>query len=230
MRNYLFTTPLNMPRGSHYGSSYRIFYSRKLSRRVKAYSNLEHDNLITLEMNPAVKYYCEQPCEATVETDGKYEQTYFDVYVVYTDGREELQEVKYYSDLQPESKDYLSNQHQITLQTAYCKQKNLKYVVRTDNEIYTGNMLLKNLEWLAAKVRRTVINENSYNREAEKTLLQFIKIRKKITILELLEAGRITSENGMDLLAELYYKGNICFLDIEKKQISNNTEIEIIWQ
>ena len=85
--NYKFTTPIEMPRSTHYGNNYWIFESRKLHRRVTAYSNLEYENLLTLEMNPEVVYYCEQPCSTTVFVSGKEHKTIFDVYIVYKNGR-----------------------------------------------------------------------------------------------------------------------------------------------
>ena len=69
--NYKFTTPIKMPRGTHYGSNYWMFESKKIHRCVTAYSNLEYENLLTLEMNPEVEYYCEQPYSATVFVGGK---------------------------------------------------------------------------------------------------------------------------------------------------------------
>lgn len=40
---YKFSEPLEMPRATHYGSNYWMFESRKLHRRVTAYSNLDID-------------------------------------------------------------------------------------------------------------------------------------------------------------------------------------------
>ena len=81
--NYKFTTPIKMPRGTHYGSNYWMFESKKIHRCVTAYSNLEYENLLTLEMNPEVEYYCEQPYSATVFVGGKEYKTIFDA-VSYT--------------------------------------------------------------------------------------------------------------------------------------------------
>ena len=97
--NYKFTTPIEMPRSTHYGNNYWIFESRKLHRRVTAYSNLEYENLLTLEMNPEVVYYCEQPCSTTVFVSGKENKTIFDLYIVYKYGREDFLVVKYLQEL-----------------------------------------------------------------------------------------------------------------------------------
>ena len=93
-----YTKPIAMPRSTHYGNNYWIFQSRKLHRRVTAFSDLEYENLLCLEMDANVRYYCEQPCEVNVFIGGKEYSTIFDVWVVYTDGSEEFQEVKYFDD------------------------------------------------------------------------------------------------------------------------------------
>lgn len=63
---YKFSEPLEMPRATHYGSNYWMFESRKLHRRVTAYSNLEYENLLILEMSHHIEFFCEQPYKATV--------------------------------------------------------------------------------------------------------------------------------------------------------------------
>ena len=61
LKKMKFTTPIEMPRGTHYGSNYFIVYSHKIKRNVKLYSNLEYYNFLTLETDPNVEYFCEQP-------------------------------------------------------------------------------------------------------------------------------------------------------------------------
>ena len=71
--NYKFTTPIKMPRGTHYGSNYWMFESKKIHRCVTAYSNLEYENLLTLEMNPEVEYYSD--CSAQINLAGSQKRT-----------------------------------------------------------------------------------------------------------------------------------------------------------
>ena len=99
--NHLFKTPIEMPRGSHYGSDYWICQSHKIKRRVHMYSMLEFWNFITLEMDSSVEYFCEQPFEIEIhdEKSEKIRKSVFDFWVLYTDGREEFQEVKYSSEI-----------------------------------------------------------------------------------------------------------------------------------
>ena len=89
-----YTTPVNIPRSTHYGSNYYEFLSRKLKRTVRAFSSLEYWNQICLEMDYQVEKYCEQPLEAEVYYDGKTYKTVFDIWVKYRDAREEFQKVK----------------------------------------------------------------------------------------------------------------------------------------
>ena len=44
-----YTTPVNIPRSTHYGSNYYEFLSRKLKRTVRAFSSLEYWNQICLK-------------------------------------------------------------------------------------------------------------------------------------------------------------------------------------
>lgn len=56
-----YINPIEMPRGTHYGSNYWEAYSNKLKRKICLFSNLEYENFLSLEMNANVMKYCEQP-------------------------------------------------------------------------------------------------------------------------------------------------------------------------
>ena len=83
LKKMKFTTPIEMPRGTHYGSNYFIVYSHKIKRNVKLYSNLEYYNFLTLETDPNVEYFCEQPHEISVCIDNKLGKAIFDMFVEY---------------------------------------------------------------------------------------------------------------------------------------------------
>ncbi len=221
---YLFKTPIDMPRGTHYGNNYWIFQSRKVGRRVTAFSNLEYENLITLEMDPNVEFYCEQPCEQTVIIDGKRNQTAFDVYVVYKDGREEFQEIKYQEELDSDSKAGERSRKQIEVQRSWCLQNGYPYVVRTDKDIETGVYTIRNLTYLCSKARRY----NVANKIMDNSILQFLSERGSISIGQLYASGRITAYTGLDYLADLFYRGLISFSDFETKPITNTTEVSVL--
>lgn len=221
--DYLYSTPIKMPRGAHYGSNYWVFRSRKLGRRVTAFSNLEYENLISLEMDHNVVHYCEQPCEQVVNLDGERHKTVFDVYVVYKDGTEEFQEVKYTEELESDDKRGERSRRQIEIQKHWCLQNNYKYTVRTDKEIEPGPYAIRNLSVLCAKARRRshddAISANSF--------IQYLSERGCLTIGQLYSSGRITSMRGLDYLADLFYRGIIQFKDIYNEPISNTTEVSL---
>ena len=56
-----FSMPVEMPRATHYGNNYFAVYSNKIHRVCHFYSNLEYYNFLSLEINPEVKKFCEQP-------------------------------------------------------------------------------------------------------------------------------------------------------------------------
>ena len=63
--------PIEMPRCRKYGNNYYITYSKKLNRNITLYSQLEYHNFLTIEMNPHVMDFCEQPLAINVEIDNK---------------------------------------------------------------------------------------------------------------------------------------------------------------
>ena len=220
-KNYRYTTPVEMRRSTHYGNNYYVIPSRKLGRNVTAFSYLEYCNVIALEMNSEVIYYCEQPCTVEVYVDGKKSQTTFDAYVVYIDGSEEMQEIKYLSELQADNKKGERDREQISRQKLWCTQNNIAYTVRTDSIIMPGSFTIRNLEWLAAKARRY----SKTNDVVRKVLISYLKENGKLTIGQLYASGNLTYKNGLDLLADIYYRGEIFINKIDSEQISNKTEV-----
>ena len=133
---YRYSRPLDMPRGTHYGNNYWIMQSVKLGRRVTAFSNLEHYNHIRLEMDPSVIYYCEQPCRASVKMgDGIDRGIVFDVYVCYSDGREEMEEVKYKSELNGVDDKSIKSQQQIAAERQWCADNRISFRVITEEDL-----------------------------------------------------------------------------------------------
>ena len=220
---YLYTQPFDMSRSTHYGNNYWIFYSRKVGRRVTAFSNLEYENLISLEMDSNIEFYCEQPCKQTVNIDGRKYDTVFDVYVVYKDGREEFQEVKYQEELDSKTKEGERSRRQIDIQTHWCKQNDYAYSVRTDKDIHIGQYTCRNLSILCAKSRR--FNQSLV--DDKEAVIRFLRQRRRISINQLLDSGRLSSKSGFDLLADLYFLGIIDLTDIDNNPLDGKTEVII---
>lgn len=220
---YRYTKPVEMPRSTHYGNNYYVIPSRKLNRNVIAFSFLEYANVLTLEMNPLVEFYCEQPCTVDVFVDGRKFNTTFDVYVVYTDGREEMQEIKYLTEYNAKNEKGERDRAQVEKQRLWCAQNAIDHALRTDDIIMPGDFTIRNLEWLAAKARRT----SNTNEMARKLLLNYLDKTGKLTIGQLYSSGNITEQDGLNILADMFYRGEIFFSDIDSEVISNRTEVYV---
>lgn len=221
MENYKFSKPLSLPRGTHYGNSYLIIPSRKIGRNVTAFSNLEYENILTLEMNPHVEYFCEQPLKVHVYIGGEIKDTIFDCWVKYVDGREEYQEVKYYSELNADNDKGKRCREQVGAQKAWCIQNGETYNLRTDKNIELGDYYIRNLSFLAAKARRF----STPNKEAERYIRNYLDGLGRTTVGFLDTSGRFEKYRTMDYLAYLAYIGAIKFENIENEIISFKTEV-----
>ena len=146
---YRYEVPVFRQRSSGYGSNYWLFTSRKIRRRVAVFSNLEYENILTLEMNPEVEWYCEYPLETTVYVGGEEEKVLFDVWVRRCDGRELFQGVAYTS-----KDDGTQNHKKIALQAKWCIQNGLEFEYRNEKTIQKGPFLVRNLNVLASRARR----------------------------------------------------------------------------
>ena len=67
-----FSKPIDMPRGTHYGNNYYLVYSKKIHRTCRFYSNLEYYNFLSLEINPKIEKFCEQPVKIEIIQENKY--------------------------------------------------------------------------------------------------------------------------------------------------------------
>lgn len=216
-----FTKPIAMSRSTHYGNNYWIFQSRKLHRRVTAFSDLEYENLLCLEMNAKVRYYCEQPYEANVFIGGKEYKTIFDVWVAYKDGSEEFQEVKYLEELEADTPNGERDRRQVAVQKSWCLQNGFQYALKTDKEIEIGEFYIRNLNLLAAKARRF----HTPSKNADNVIINYLAEMNKTTIGYLVSSGRFEQNRTLDYLADLYYRGVITFLNLEKECLSNKMEV-----
>jgi hypothetical protein len=68
-----FTTPIEMPFSMHYGNEHYTTYSVKVGRVVNLFSKLEYFNFLTLETDPTVETFCEQPLEIEIREDAERE-------------------------------------------------------------------------------------------------------------------------------------------------------------
>lgn len=222
MSDYKYTVPMAMTRGTHYGNNYYQFKSRKIGRVVTAFSNLEYDNLITLEMNHEVEFFCEHPCEVSMVEEGVEHKTVLDVWVIYWDGREEFQKVKYDSEVNNPNPDSRVRK-QLALQKKWCMYNNHNYVVRTDKDLYLGQYYMMNLEYMASKVRRYNIPAD-VQASKERELLKILN-EKYLKIEDVCASGLIPAGMEAEFLSMMYYKGLVSFSNIEDRIINAKTEV-----
>ena len=218
-----YMTPVKMPRSTHYGNDYFEFKSRKINRTVTAFSALEYWNQICLEMNCQVEKYCEQPLRTEVFFDGHVYETIFDVWVKYKDGSEEFQEIKYAEELEKEDAIAGRSYRQIAIQKAWCEQNGKRHIVRTDRDILAGTHYIRNMLYLYPKALRIEGTDSI----AEKHILKFIDNRGMATVGQLINGGIISNKNGLDILANLYYKGEVMFENISDEPFGFTTEVYV---
>lgn len=84
-----------------------------------------------------------------------------------------------------------------------------------------GEYTIRNLEWLAAKARRYFYS----NDIARRIIRTYLEENGGMTIGQLYTCGNLTKENGLNLLADMFYRGEISFSNFDSEQISNKTEV-----
>ena len=132
-----------------------------------------------------------------------------------------MQEIKYYDELHSDTPKGEHDRAQTEKQKAWCQQNEIAYMIRTDRVIAPGDFTIRNLEWMAAKARRCC----QTNDIARKIILTYLRGNGKMMIGQLYTSGNLTKESGLDLLADLFYKGDISFVNFDSEQISNRTEV-----
>lgn len=218
-----FTKPIDMPRGTHYGNNYYAVYSAKLHRVCHFYSNLEYFNFLSLEINPMVEKFCEQPMKINIIQENKLQHAIMDMWVLYRDGREELQEVKYSSELTGDSLEALRSQEQIRREKLWCQENHIDFIIRTEKSISQGRFFLNNANIMAARLRRYIPTEDKFYNPR---VINVLKKYEKVTIEELINNGLLPLNSEIDHLCYMYEKGLID-MNISNQPLGNKTEVSI---
>ena len=208
---YRFTVPLEEPRSKSYMKSYHVCFSRKLARKVSALGQLQFDNLLCLEMDHRVLWYCERPMMQTYHVNGKSIVVSPSVYVVYRDGTDAFQLVISKPDESGTAEEF----------SLWGISSNEKVEILGRKDIYHGAFWIRNMTYLFGKAKRIC----SVDAGADDAFIRYLSIKGPLTIGQLITAGRITAYSGYDYLADLYYRGFISFTGIEERQISYKTEV-----
>ena len=216
-----FKTPLDMPRSTHYGSNYYVVRSTKNHRQCKFFSTLEYYNYLTLETNPEVESFCEQPLKIEVVIDNEVKHAIFDMWVKYKDGIEEFQEVKYTAELSGMDSAAVRSQEQIRREEKWCQDNNVGFKVRTEKDIIKGRFYIQNLQIISARLRRYMPTDNSYyNPAIEKALRTY----GTMSFAQLVDNKLLPILHEWDHICYMYEKG-IIKLNLSDYPLDNNTEI-----
>lgn len=218
-----FTKPIEMPRSTHYGNNYYAVYSKKIHRICHFYSNLEYFNFLSLEINPMVKKFCEQPVKINIVQENKMQSAIIDMWVLYYDGKEEFQEVKYTSELVGNTAESIRSQEQIRREELWCKENNIDFIIRTEKSIPQGRFYLSNANTIAAYIRRYTPKEDKFYTPK---IIEVLEKYKKVTIEDLINNCLLPLNSEMAHLCYMYEKGLIC-MNINNQPLGNKTEVTL---
>lgn len=197
--------PIDMKRSTKYGNNYWESYSPKMNRTARFFSDLEYDNWILVETNPLIKQFCEQPLRIRYNLNGEIIESVPDIWVSYKDGHEEFNEVKYSSELDPDSPKAIRSIKQTTIQTLWCQENNFKYAIKTEKEIRRNILLLSNMKQILShvKVRPTPI-------ETDRRLILNLLKNSTATLGTILKNSSFPSvQRGLEAISWLFYEGYI---------------------
>lgn len=122
------------------------FPSLKNGRNVAFESSLERDLFLTLEFDPSVVSYEEQPVKLSGSVSGRKVEYTPDCLVSYEDGKVPLLiEVKYKEDLEQCIEEY---QPRFSLATDYTKRHRMEFKVLTEDDIRGNGVRLENYRLL----------------------------------------------------------------------------------
>jgi hypothetical protein len=214
--------PIIMPRGKKYGNNYWKSFSIKENRIVTFYSDLEYRNWLTVEMNPDIEHFCEQPLEIEIIIDGKPSKSVFDMWVSYKNGNEEFWEVKYLKDIEGNDKKSELVRKQIEKQKIWCNENHYIHKVRTENEIELGPEYINNLRYLSHLIKHLVPYKDV---NPFRTELQTFLLHKNRSVGDIINAKILPEGNELAVLAYLIYDGTIK-ANLTMKPFAFNTEVE----
>ena len=214
-----------MSRSTHYGNNYFAVYSKKIHRVCNFYSNLEYFNFLSLEINPMVERFCEQPLKIDIIQENKLQHAIFDMWVLYRNGKDELQEVKYPSELTGSSSEAIRSQEQIRREELWCNDNNIDFIVRTEKTIPQGRFFLNNANIIAARLRRYISTEDKFYNPR---IIELLKKYERVTIEDLITNRLLPFNSEMDHICYMYEKGLIN-MDIGNQPLGRKMEV-FLWQ
>src|SRR5258708_3486074 len=136
---------------NNYGSNRWVAYSPRLSRYVITYSDLEHDQWVLLEANPAIIIFCEQPLRISVQLGLRTVITIFDFWVKWKCGCEEFREIKYEDQLTSSARV----SRQVEAQKKWTELCSFRYSIFTETLIRANPLYLVNWKRILSQLGAT---------------------------------------------------------------------------
>lgn len=222
---YRYDKPIEIKRSLKYGNNYYIFHSPKLGRSVTAYSNLEFYNLIALEMNHDVEWYCEQPVKAQLyDPLGHSEVCIPDVYIYYRNGAEEIQEVKYSFEYEGDGTETARAWGQRRREERWSRENGMAFSVRTEKEIIIGKSV-QNLRYLCSRLRTGRIPGAELR---EKMQRYATPISTGVTLIDISDYTGMPLGVIIDCAAYMYWNGEIDIPDVfSDTALNKNSRITV---
>jgi len=216
---YIKYQPIKIPRSKKYGNNYWIPRGNKVGKRtLDLYSDLEFEHWLTVETNPEVIAYCEQPLEISYLRNGKMRKSIFDMWILNRDYSEMFVEVKYEKEMISLAPKYDRTKRQIEAQQEWCRKNNMAYEVRTEKTIRKGRHSIEN----RIAITSAVLNSNKPACTLD--VLRSISWHKK-TISDIFQELPHYPEDQVNLaLKWLYYQGQVC-ANIEDQIFGKSLEV-----
>ena len=225
---YRFAEPVPMNRGTHFGNNYYLIPSIKLGRTVKAFSNLEYYNILRLEMDPTVEYYCEQCTKAVLfnEHGQKIRKVVPDVYVVYTDGIEEIEEVKYSNDLKGDRSRNVRAREQVAAEKLWAAQCGMAFLLCTEENVIPHSCTIQNYDFIHQRLRR--MTDWIPNEDICREIIHHLIVAKSpLSVRKLCDVVHFECGMCWDYLAYMHYKGNVILPIDNDKPLNMKSEVKV---
>lgn len=172
-----------------------------------------------------VERFCEQPLKIDIIQENKLQHAIFDMWVLYRNGKDELQEVKYTSELTGSSSEAIRSQEQIRREELWCNDNNIDFIVRTEKTIPQGRFFLNNANIIAARLRRYISTEDKFYNPR---IIELLKKYERVTIEDLITNRLLPFNSEMDHICYMYEKGLIN-MDIGNQPLGRKMEV-FLWQ
>ncbi|WP_318766123.1 TnsA endonuclease N-terminal domain-containing protein [Lactiplantibacillus carotarum] len=198
--------PIFIPEGTKYGNNRWEVYSPKIKRRVKLYSDLEYYHWLTIEMDPNIISFCEQPLKIPDTKSPLSNHNGFsipDMIMEDTEHNYTIVEVKHRSELQN-----LRTQKQLKIQQGWAEDNKFAFRIFTDDILKQRYLLAtyKQIIQCVASIEYEIIEP------AMKLILSHYKKDQLVNIQQILSDQYGSKNTTLQALYYLIYQGRLRLL------------------